>query len=380
VYVNYLAILDALFCTSKYFYIKIVILLSLKISSNKSIGIKEIAERANVSIGPVDKVLHNRGGVAKATEERILKAIKDLGYTPNILASRLKSSRDYTIAVLIPEATSMIPFWSAHNTGFEEALKDVAPFGINISILSFEQNSEASFKLRVDEVIREDYAGIFMVPVFYDQTIRLLQHCEGLNVPVIFFDSNIPGLSNISFIGHNSKDGGYLAANLLDFTISKKAEILIASIVREEDNHIQFSAREEGFLTYFQNAGRKIIRFTDNTGNEKTISKGISAIFRDNPRLEGIFVVNGIDKIASAVTPAQKSNYRMVGYDLIDKNIQLLKKGAIDFLISQQPQKQAYQGIKLFYEHLILKRPIEPSYFLPLDIVMKANIDYYRFL
>jgi len=53
---------------------------------------------------------------------------------------------------------------------------------------------------------------------------------------------------------------------------------------------------------------------------------------------------------------------------------------AIDFLISQQPQKQAYQGIKLFYDHLILKKPIASSYFLPLDIVMKTNIDYYRFL
>lgn len=110
------------------------------------------------------------------------------------------------------------------------------------------------------------------------------------------------------------------------------------------------------------------------------ISKGLSTIFMNNPHLEGIFVVNGIDKIAPAVTPAQKSNYRMIGYDLVDKNILLLKSGAIDFLISQQPQKQAYQGIKLFYDHLILKKTIDPSYFLPLDIVMKTNIDYYRFL
>lgn len=355
-------------------------MLLVKISSTKSIGIKEIAERANVSIGPVDKVLHNRGGVSKATRERILQAIKDLGYTPNILASRLKSARDYNIAILIPEATNMIPFWSAHNTGFEAALKEVSPFGINIHILNFKQNNEASFKLRVDEVMNEDYDGIFMVPVFHDQSLRLLEHCKELNVPVIFFDSNIPGLSNVSFIGNHSKDSGYLAANLLDYTISKKADILIATIERDEDNHNQFTAREEGFLSYFENSGRKILRFADCTGNEQVISKGISEIFRDSRDLEGIFVINGIDKIASAITPAQKSNYRLIGYDLVDKNIQLLKDGAIDFLISQQPQKQAYQGIKLFYDHLILKKAIDPSYFLPIDIVMKANVDYYRFL
>ncbi|WP_139112893.1 LacI family DNA-binding transcriptional regulator [Mucilaginibacter sp. PPCGB 2223] len=352
----------------------------MKTSSNKNIGIKEIAERAKVSTGPVDKVLNNRGGVSKATRERILQAIKDLGYKPNILASRLKSARDYTIAVLIPEATDMIPFWSAHNTGFEEALKEVSPFGINISILTFEQNNEASFKLRVDEVIGESFDGIFMVPVFHDQTIRLLEHCENLNVPVIFFDSNLPGLSNISFIGNHSKDSGYMAANLLDYIISKKGDILIASIEREEDNHVQFSAREEGFLAYFENSGRRIEKFTDNTGSEEVIGKNISAIFMNNPHLEGIFIVNGIDKIAAAITAEQKLNYRIIGYDLVDKNIQMLKDGAIDFLISQQPQKQAYQGIKLFYDLLILKKTIAPSYFLPLDIVMRANIDYYRFL
>src|SRR5258706_565593 len=133
------------------------------------------------------------------------------------------------------------------------------------------------------------------VVAFPKQPVRLLEHCKDSNVPVIFFDSNIPGQSNISFIGNNSKDSGYLAANLLDYTISKKADILIASVVRQEDNHIQFSAREDGFFTYFENTGRKIVRFTDNTGNEKVISKDISAIFMDNPNLEGIFVVNGIE-------------------------------------------------------------------------------------
>ena len=352
----------------------------MKITENKNIGIKEIAERAKVSTGPVDKVLNNRGGVSKATRDRILQAIKDLGYTPNILASRLKSSRDYNIAVLIPEATDIIPFWSAHRVGFEAALKEVSPFGININVLTFKQNNEDSFKIRVDEVINENYDGIFMVPIFYNQTLRLLEHFETLKIPVIFFDSDIPGLSNRSFIGNNSRDSGYLAANLLDYTISKKADILIASIIREEDNHIQFSAREEGFLNYFEGSERKIIRFNDNTGNEQLIINGISEILANNRNLEGIFVVNGIDKIASAFTPAQKPNYRMIGYDLIDENIQLLKSGIIDFLISQQPQRQAYQGIKLFYDHLILKKPIDSSYFLPLDIVMKTNIDYYRFL
>lgn len=56
-------------------------------------GVKEIARRANVSIATVDRVLHNRVGVALKTKEKIESIIKDMDYKPNILAKRLASKR-----------------------------------------------------------------------------------------------------------------------------------------------------------------------------------------------------------------------------------------------------------------------------------------------
>ena len=44
------------------------------------VGVKEIARRANVSIGTVDRVLHNRTGVSKKTKHKILEIIKELDY------------------------------------------------------------------------------------------------------------------------------------------------------------------------------------------------------------------------------------------------------------------------------------------------------------
>ena len=52
--------------------------------------ISEIAHRARVSIGTVDRVIHNRGRVAKKTEEKIKKIIKELDFKPNIYARNLK--------------------------------------------------------------------------------------------------------------------------------------------------------------------------------------------------------------------------------------------------------------------------------------------------
>ncbi|MET6999922.1 LacI family DNA-binding transcriptional regulator [Chitinophaga defluvii] len=344
----------------------------------RNIGIKEIAERANVSIGPVDKVLHNRGGVSEETRQRILKAIEELNYKPNILASRLKSKKDYRIAVMLPQGTKKIPFWFEHDKGFERILKELEQFGLNLETFRFDQNSESSFTDKLNKVIKGKYDGIFMVPVFYKETVRLLQHAQTTETPVIFFDSNIPHQDNLSFIGQNSKDSGYLAASLLDYGVSPNATLLVASIVRKDDNHIHFSAREEGFLEYFKGSTKKIIHYENKSGNDAAIEKEVTALLQKEPGIEGIFVTNGISKIAGAISKLPAAAYKLIGYDLTDENIFFLEKGIIQFLISQQPDKQAYQGIKLFYEYLILKQPVEKSYYMPLDIVTKSNLKYYQ--
>jgi len=59
-------------------------------------GVKEIARRAKVSIGTVDRVLHNREGVSEKTKTKINKIIQELDYQPNILARRLASSAQST--------------------------------------------------------------------------------------------------------------------------------------------------------------------------------------------------------------------------------------------------------------------------------------------
>ena len=54
-------------------------------------------------------------------------------------------------------------------------------------------------------------------------------------------------------------------------------------------------------------------------------------------------------------------------------------KGVIDFLISQKPEEQAYKGIMQLFNALILKKEPEPVQFLPVDIIMKENIENYEY-
>ena len=70
--------------------------------TKKNISIKEIAKLANVSVATVSRVINNNGRFSEATKERVEKIIKEYGYTTNIAAKSLRTSKSKTIGLIVP--------------------------------------------------------------------------------------------------------------------------------------------------------------------------------------------------------------------------------------------------------------------------------------
>lgn len=64
--------------------------------------IKEVAQRAQVSVATVSKVLTNTPYVSDDTRARVLKAIEELAYTPNFAARALSKKLTYNVGVIFP--------------------------------------------------------------------------------------------------------------------------------------------------------------------------------------------------------------------------------------------------------------------------------------
>ena len=70
--------------------------------ATEKIRIKDIAERAGVSVGTVDRVLHERPNVSPAAREKVEKALAEMEYQPNVYASALAYNKDYLFCCVIP--------------------------------------------------------------------------------------------------------------------------------------------------------------------------------------------------------------------------------------------------------------------------------------
>ena len=69
----------------------------------KKVTIQDIAQKANVSISTVSRVLNGRVPVAEPKRSAVLQAVDDLRYRPNIFAQSLASGQSMTIGILTQE-------------------------------------------------------------------------------------------------------------------------------------------------------------------------------------------------------------------------------------------------------------------------------------
>ncbi|HZJ86772.1 MAG TPA: LacI family DNA-binding transcriptional regulator, partial [Erysipelothrix sp.] len=64
-------------------------------------SMNDVAKRAGVGVSTVSKVLNNYANVSEATREKVLKAVEELNYVPNAVASALSSKRRNRIAIVV---------------------------------------------------------------------------------------------------------------------------------------------------------------------------------------------------------------------------------------------------------------------------------------
>ena len=66
----------------------------------------DVAKRAGVSVKQVSRVINNEDRVAESTRQRVMAAIGELGYVPNVWAQRLARGNSHSIGLCFHDATA----------------------------------------------------------------------------------------------------------------------------------------------------------------------------------------------------------------------------------------------------------------------------------
>lgn len=341
---------------------------------SQPVTVKDIAQLAGVSIGTVDRVLHKRGRVAEKTSSRIKEIIKETGYTPNLHASNLANSKPCTIGVLTPLSKQDSGFWQLPHNGMKRAIEDLSPFPVNLSFHCYDRFSNTSFLKTVKEMGQTKVDGILLAPIL-PISIGEISTLLPDHVPVCCFDSDFPGLKKLSFIGQEPVVSGKLAAKLMQMLTKNSGTTTVVQAVKA-DYHIR--GRVEGFLSRYSKRTIPKIYQEEHLEDPVVRSSFMDNLLNNEAKLQGIFIPNALGHIIAEELESRGINdIHIIGYDLIDKNVEYLKKGNIDFLISQRPELQGYRGVIRLFDAFKGKDIGEDREIMPLDILTAENVDYY---
>ena len=333
-----------------------------------------------MSIGTVDRVLHNRGEVAESTRKKILEIIEELDYKPNILASMLASKKSAIFATLLPQPPSAEGYWNKPYIGIRKRITELNQFSVQLESFMFSQTDPKSFKSEARKIIELKPDGVVLAPFFKKEALELLEELKANQIPFVFIDSEIKEAGQISYIGQNSYQSGLVSGKLLDI-ILPDGNILVLHFAKEMDNQNHLVQREKGFYEWFKNKPDNVHQlFTkevSDTDDEQWMETIKSVIEKNN--IKGIFVTNSkVFYVGHLIEKFNLKGLKVIGHDLLTENSFYLKKDIVQFLICQRPEEQGYNAINKLFRHVVQKRKIELENYTSIDIITRENMDYYK--
>ena len=150
-----------------------------------SLKLKDIAKMLNISPATVSLVLNNKPGVGEETRKRVLEAIAEMGYAPNIL-SKPALSNNRSIRFIIYKkhgyVVSDTPFFSALMEGIDQESRKNG-FNLVISYMNEKEN-----KKEILRVINENPLDgiIILATEMYPEDLEAIKKFP---VPIVVLDS-----------------------------------------------------------------------------------------------------------------------------------------------------------------------------------------------
>ena len=352
-----------------------------EVHSSDKIRIKDIAERSGVSVGTVDRVLHNRPNVSDKAREKVEAVLKEINYQPNMYASALAYNKKYVFCCVLPDHDRNA-YWTQVEQGLQRCILNRNDFHLSLLTTYYDQFDEHSFAHAAEQILSEKPDGVVIVPQNLDVTRNLCDELQKRHIPFVFLDSNIPEISPLAFFGQDSLKSGIFAGRIFMMQAgqSTRSIMLMKLMSKGRVASRQQENREIGFRKYMEEhfPDCKVVELSLQIGEEERYEQQIAAFITQNPNIRHcITFCSRAYILGEYFLQHHLTDYHLFGYDMVDKNVECLKQGTIDFLIAQHPWKQGYSCIKSLFNHIVLKRAVQCKNYMPLELLTAENYTYY---
>lgn len=250
-------------------------------------SIKDVARVAGVSIATVSRVINKVDVVNEETKKKVNDAIKQLGYSPNIVAQSLKTQRSRSIGILVPDISSQ--FYPEVVRGAED-IANMYDYSIILCNSDFDIEKEKKYI----KVMREKMVdGMLYMSSSLDPEILQYIKDQGMKTVLVETKEEEESYPSVTI------DNRAAARDAVNYLISKgNTKIAYIGIKKEKRN--AWAKRFDGYEDALKEHGIKIDENLTYYGDLKaqTGYRGINSIL-DRGEVDAVFC--GSDEIAMGV-------------------------------------------------------------------------------
>ncbi|MDI3310353.1 MAG: LacI family DNA-binding transcriptional regulator [Thermoanaerobacterium sp.] len=267
--------------------------------------IRDVAEKAGVTVTTVSRVLNNRGYISEKTRKKVYEAMKELNYQPNELARSLYRRKSYLIGLLIPSVSH--PFF-AELTNYIEYYAYQNNYKILLCNSLQDVEKEKGY---IDMLKRHQVDGI----IIGSHTLKTEQYLN-VNLPIVAIDRYFS--EKIPYVASDNYNGGVLATKLLIQKGCRKIAHISGPLILNTPANNRYKAFMDVVKEY--NVENVVVETKINVFDIDEHRKLIFKLFTDHPDIDGIFASG--DFIAATIINASREigkevpkDLKVVGYD-----------------------------------------------------------------
>jgi LacI family transcriptional regulator len=337
-------------------------------------GIKDIARALGVSIGTVDRALHNRPGINPMTRTKVLKMAQTIGYQPNFAARHLKLKRKMRISVHLPR--QIATFFDAVRDGIQEAAK---PFqsSIEVHFRTYPRLGEGDLELFA-ETLQDSTNGIIVTPGHPADLKPWIRKAARAHIPVVCVATDAPGTERLAAISADAFTSGAMVAELLSGFAQGAASVLI---VTGDLSVVDHAEKVNGFRTFLGKANSPlhvagVIEAHDDPEKARELTREFIATHAD---IGAVYVstANCIPVIEALQHAGRLGRLPIITTDLFPALAPLIREGKVLATVYQRPKTQGRMAFQALYQFLVQGTCPLLRYRLPPHIVLRSNLDVF---
>ncbi|HTZ75831.1 MAG TPA: LacI family DNA-binding transcriptional regulator [Candidatus Aquilonibacter sp.] len=342
----------------------------------KKVGVHRLAERANVSIGTVDRALHGRPGINEKTRERILRIAREIGYEPNLAARALSRSRTHVrIGVCVPREIHF--FYDQLWEGIYDEVKRFRDYGIDFIFRPVPELGKGETP-ELKKILSSRVQGVILTPGRPTEITPVIDAAEEKGVRVVCVSTDAPASKRSCIVCVEPRLNGLLAGELMGRFVPAKAKVAVITGMLRTEDHLR---KTEGFAHSFPEycSGGQVVEIIEAHEDPGESFRKTSALLARIPDLSGIYVntVNCLPVCKALEARNRALSVKLITTDLFQEMVPYFEKQTICASIYQRPYQQGRTALATLVEHLSHNAPLSATYLNP-SIVLRSNLHLFR--